>query len=104
MPLTADSDVTKTLGVVWLPGRDYFQFRLYSSFLDHRATKRNTLSVAARLFGPLALLCPLVTRAKMLLQELWLRKIVWADATADILGSFQGNAVAAFQNQGIAIR
>nr|XP_044248571.1 uncharacterized protein LOC123002459 [Drosophila takahashii] len=80
MPLTADSDVTKTLGVVWLPGKDYFQFRLDDSFLDLRATKRNILSVTARLFDPLGLLCPLVTRAKMLLQELWLRKLDWDES------------------------
>ncbi|XP_070074043.1 uncharacterized protein [Drosophila takahashii] len=80
MPLTADSDVTKTLGVVWLPGKDYFQFRLDVSFLDLRATKRNILSVTARLFDPLGLLCPLVTREKMLLQELWLRKLDWDES------------------------
>ncbi|XP_070068048.1 uncharacterized protein [Drosophila takahashii] len=80
MPLTADSDVTKTLGVVWLPGKDYFQFRLDDSFLDLRATKRNILSMTARLFDPLGLLCPLVTRAKMLLQELWLRKLDWDES------------------------
>nr|XP_044249363.1 uncharacterized protein LOC123002800 [Drosophila takahashii] len=80
MPLTADSDVTKALGVVWLPGNDYFQFRLDDSFLDLRATKRNILSVTARLFDPLGLLCPLVTRAKMLSQELWLRKLDWDES------------------------
>ncbi|XP_070068027.1 uncharacterized protein [Drosophila takahashii] len=80
IPLTADSDVTKTLGVLWLPGKDYFQFRLDDSFLDLRATKRNILSVTARLFDPLGLLCPLVTRAKMLLQELWLRKLDWDES------------------------
>ncbi|XP_052855140.1 uncharacterized protein LOC128263903 [Drosophila gunungcola] len=80
MPLMADSDVTKTLGVVWLPVKDYFQFRLDDSFLDLRATKRNILSVTARLFDPLGLLCPLVTKAKMLLQELWLRKLDWDES------------------------
>jgi len=36
-PLTADSDVTKTLSVVWLD----------DCFLDLRVTKRNILSVTA---------------------------------------------------------
>jgi len=80
MPLTADSDVTKFLGVVWLPGKDYFQFRLDNSFRDFRATKQNILSVTARLFDPLGLLCPLVTKANMLLQELCLRKLNWDES------------------------
>ncbi|XP_070068139.1 uncharacterized protein [Drosophila takahashii] len=80
MPLTAVSDVTKTLGVVWLPGKDYFQFRFDDSFMDLRATKRNILSVTARLFDPLGPLCPLVTRAQMLLQELWLRNFDWDES------------------------
>jgi len=91
--------------VVWLPGKDYFQFRLDDSFLDLPATKRNKLSVTARLFDP----WPFVSSSDKgkivvggtLASKVRLRRVA-PDATANILGSFQGNAVATAQNQGIA--
>ncbi|XP_054745963.1 uncharacterized protein LOC129250358 [Anastrepha obliqua] len=69
------TDSTKTLGIHWLPKEDLFRFVLNDNFTSLRATKRNILSVSARLFDPLGLLAPLVTKAKILLQELWLQKL-----------------------------
>ncbi|XP_055909622.1 uncharacterized protein LOC129944297 [Eupeodes corollae] len=75
-----DSDFTKTLGMCWHPKEDTFSFNLDNNFHDLRATKRNILSVSARLFDPLGLLCPIVTKAKILLQELWVAKIEWDES------------------------
>ncbi|XP_055841551.1 uncharacterized protein LOC129908806 [Episyrphus balteatus] len=72
-----DSDYTKTLGICWHPKEDTFSFNFDNNFHDLRATTRNILSVSARLFDPLGLLCPIVTKAKILLQELWIAKIDW---------------------------
>lgn len=74
------SDSTKALGTFWLPKNDTFKYHLDESFHDLKATKRNILSVSARLFDPLGLLCPVVTKAKMLLQELWLQKLDWDES------------------------
>ena len=74
------SDATKTLGLIWVPEEDHFKFNLELDFLELKATKRNILSVAARLFDPLGLLCPLVTKAKILLQELWIQKLDWDES------------------------
>ncbi|XP_075156375.1 uncharacterized protein LOC142229674 [Haematobia irritans] len=52
-----------------------------------QATKRNILSVASRLFDPLGLLCPLVTKSKMLLQELWIQKLDWDESIPMYLDS-----------------
>ena len=65
-----DKNSTKTLGIHWLPKEDLFRFVLDANFNDLRATKRNILSVSARLFDPLGLLAPLINKAKILLQEL----------------------------------
>ncbi|KAH8397335.1 hypothetical protein KR215_012189, partial [Drosophila sulfurigaster] len=70
-PITiSETDATKTLGVIWLPNEDVFQFRIDDSFMGLKATKRNILSVTSRLFDPLGLLSPLIIKPKILLQEL----------------------------------
>ncbi|XP_055836609.1 uncharacterized protein LOC129905206 [Episyrphus balteatus] len=74
------NDSTKTLGICWQPKEDNFSFNLDSSFHDLRATKRNILSVSSRLFDPLGLLCPIITKAKILLQELWIAKLDWDES------------------------
>ncbi|XP_044248765.1 uncharacterized protein [Drosophila takahashii] len=68
----------KTLGMRWNPQNDVFHYSLEDSFDSLPATKRNILSVIARLFDPL--LCPLITRAKILLQELWRQKLDWDES------------------------
>ncbi|XP_037930634.1 uncharacterized protein LOC119665484 [Teleopsis dalmanni] len=75
-----DSDITKALGIHWLPKSDIFKFHLEEKFNHLRATKRNILSVSARLFDPLGLICPIITKAKILLHELWLQKLNWDES------------------------
>ncbi|KAL7725242.1 hypothetical protein ACLKA6_015879 [Drosophila palustris] len=71
----------KTLGMRWAPQEDVFKYHLdVDSFASLKPTKRNILSIASRLFDPLGLLCPIVTKAKMLLQELWRLKVDWDEA------------------------
>ncbi|XP_037929892.1 uncharacterized protein LOC119664680 [Teleopsis dalmanni] len=75
-----DIDTTKALGIQWHTTKDVFRFQLDDTYLNLRATKRNILSISARLFDPLGLLCPIVVKAKILLQELWLQKLDWDES------------------------
>ncbi|GFV68111.1 uncharacterized protein TNCV_1873931 [Trichonephila clavipes] len=69
---------TKTLGVSWKSQEDCFIFKI-SGELKDSYTKRCVLSTIARLFDPLGLLGPVVTRAKIFMQSLWSLKIDWID-------------------------
>lgn len=69
-------DAIDVLGIAWNPNRDAFQFR-FAPVYPPRLTKRVILSIIARLFDPLGWASPVVIYAKIVLQELWIRKIEW---------------------------
>ncbi|GBM66234.1 hypothetical protein AVEN_27917-1 [Araneus ventricosus] len=72
------SKETKTLGILWKPQPDCFGFNLIIA-QSEVYTKRAVLSQIARIFDPLGLLGPIITKAKIFLQKLWLLKLDWGD-------------------------
>ncbi|XP_055622079.1 uncharacterized protein LOC129765691 [Toxorhynchites rutilus septentrionalis] len=56
-------------------------------FSDAVPTKRSILSDTARLFDPLGLIAPVVVRAKIVIQELWLLSCDWDDPVPEPLRS-----------------
>ena len=66
----------KTLGVGWNAARDMFLFTI-NGIESFSYTKRGLLSRIATLFDPVQFLAPYVIRAKMALQESWLRGLDW---------------------------
>ncbi|GFY21718.1 integrase catalytic domain-containing protein [Trichonephila clavipes] len=48
-------------------------------------TKRDVLSTIARIYDPLGLLGPVVAKAKIFLQKLWMLKIDWTDLLPDTI-------------------
>lgn len=73
------NDVSKVLGLSWEPGEDNFFFT--STAITEKCTKRNILSVVARLFDVIGLVAPVILYAKLLIKELWLGNYEW-DALA----------------------
>jgi len=63
------SDAINTLGLTWNPISDEFQFKI--QMMSNVTTKRKMLSEISKLFDPLGLICPIITVAKILMQELW---------------------------------
>ncbi|GFR01127.1 integrase catalytic domain-containing protein [Trichonephila clavata] len=67
-------DETKDLRHLWRPQKDTLAFSV-SSIADVSdsctITKRSVLSATARIFDPLGLISPAVTKAKLVMQELW---------------------------------
>ncbi|GFY10964.1 integrase catalytic domain-containing protein [Trichonephila clavipes] len=79
-----DSSGIKVLGVYWNPKHDCFSFRV-KIVLHELNTKRDVLSTIARIYDPLGLLGPVVAKAKIFLQKLWMLKIDWTDLLPDTI-------------------
>ncbi|XP_066600038.1 uncharacterized protein [Prorops nasuta] len=76
--LIGTDQTVKTLGLLWNPELDSFGFNFHKlPSLTQEMTKREILSCTARLFDPLGWLAPVLIRAKILLQDLWMLKIDW---------------------------
>nr|XP_029713627.1 uncharacterized protein LOC115257813 [Aedes albopictus] len=88
-----DAEV-KTLGLTWLPNADCFKFQfIIPPFVEgQHLTKRNVLSIVAKLFDPLGLLGATITTAKVFMQRLWTlenekdRKLAWDDQLPQTVG------------------
>ncbi|GFV43740.1 uncharacterized protein TNCV_2770531 [Trichonephila clavipes] len=69
---------TKTLGVSWKPNLDCFLIKV-KVCLDSSYTKRDVLSTIAKIFDPVGLVAPVISKAKIFLQRLWRSKLEWND-------------------------
>ncbi|XP_058802831.1 uncharacterized protein LOC131670868 [Phymastichus coffea] len=78
LPIDAP-DVVSTLGLLWSPRSDAFRFRVNHDELKPPTTKRAILSIVARLFDPMGWLGPVLIRAKIPIQKLWLQGCNWDD-------------------------
>lgn len=67
------------LGLRWNTATDMISLtkRQVTSYAPIPVTKRNILQGASRLYDPLGWLLPITIRAKLLLQELWKKKVPW---------------------------
>ncbi|XP_037931454.1 uncharacterized protein LOC119666243 [Teleopsis dalmanni] len=74
------SEFTKTLGLLWDPTNDKFLFTFAPHQDSRRTTKRSVLSVIARLYDPLGLVGPLISKAKIFLQCLWKHTLDWDES------------------------
>ncbi|XP_011309478.1 uncharacterized protein [Fopius arisanus] len=71
-----ENSITKILGVPWHPGTDNFQFSVTQPQTSS-IMKRTILWETAQLFDPRGFSAPVVVRAKILLQALWIEKQGW---------------------------
>jgi hypothetical protein len=84
---TINMDISvKTLGVHWNTHLDQFQFRI-----DHvidpamKYTKRKILLDISKIFDPLGWLSPVISSAKMMMQEVWKADIGWDELVTGTL-------------------
>lgn len=60
----------KALGVVWCPANDTFELK-FDLNDDIVPTKRGLVSQIASLFDPLGIISPVITKAKIIIQDIW---------------------------------
>jgi hypothetical protein len=73
----------KALGIGWEPENDLLHFESTIQPRNHPPTKRTILSDIAKLYDPSGLIAPVVVRAKILMQELWLLSCGWDEPVPD---------------------
>ncbi len=72
----SEDKTRKTLGLFWSPNSDSFNFS--TNFITENAcTKREILSIIAKIFDPMGLAGPVTVRAKIIMQRLWQCKVGW---------------------------
>ncbi|XP_062704331.1 uncharacterized protein LOC134286695 [Aedes albopictus] len=77
------SPTVKTLGLLWFPQPDTFQFKIPALSPLDVATKRLVVSEMSQLFDPLGLLGPVVMKAKTFVQVLWAEHWSWDDQLSE---------------------
>lgn len=75
--LINQEDTVKTLGMRWIPIEDCFIFKIDEVEELKSFTKRTVLSDIAKLFDPIGYLGPVTVKAKVFMQQLWIKKLDW---------------------------
>ena len=76
-----NSAETSALGITWDQQKDLFIFSLSSKEqVFKKFTKRTILSLSSSLFDSLGFLAPLIIKAKIIMQELWILKVGWNES------------------------
>lgn len=74
-----ESSSVKTLGIKWNALTDTFSYAFPIQPNKGKVSKRKVLSVVASLYDPIGWITPIVMRAKLLMQQIWLEGGGWDD-------------------------
>ncbi|XP_058839510.1 uncharacterized protein LOC131694986 [Topomyia yanbarensis] len=69
-----DEQAISTLGLIWEPASDTLGFKVQLPLPAVNLTKRNVMSYIAKIFDPLGLVGPTITKTKLFMQRLWALK------------------------------
>ncbi|XP_052751531.1 uncharacterized protein LOC128200852 [Galleria mellonella] len=78
----SNNDVNvRTLGLIWQPNIDTISFSIgfENDKLPHQITKRDALSYVMRIYDHLGILGPIVSRGRIMFQNIWRKRLTWDD-------------------------
>ena len=79
--LSEPHPITKALGLKWNTTTDNLVFGIDVDIVKLRSktgyTKREVVSLAAKIFDPIGLIAPFSVRSKLILQSLWTKGVGW---------------------------
>lgn len=75
--IASENHSNRVLGILWNPSEDYFSISLPKDIKINSVTKRNVLSIISQIYDPLGFVSPIVVKAKMLMQNIWLANLTW---------------------------
>ena len=90
------TNITKSLGLIWEPSTDSFIFSFSPEHSSKKLTKRTILSAIARLYDPLGLIGPIITKAKIFMQALWKLGLNWDESLPQQFQSSWNEYISAF--------
>ncbi|XP_028159005.1 uncharacterized protein LOC114351861 [Ostrinia furnacalis] len=70
-------EIIKILGLTWNRRTDVFEYSVQLPPISEPVTKRKVISDISKLYDPLGWLAPVIVKAKMFIQKLWLAGIGW---------------------------
>ena len=74
-----DEIINKTLGIIWNPKSDTFEFKIKLDWKPVELTKREVLSRLASIYDPVGWLAPVILPCKLILQRMWRLSGGWDD-------------------------
>ena len=83
--LSEPDQYTKTLGIEWNVTNDHFRVKTTELPPVECMTKRSLISDVAKTFDALGWFSPVIVKAKILLQMLWIEKVGWDDLVPDYI-------------------
>ncbi|KAK9687237.1 Pao retrotransposon peptidase [Popillia japonica] len=75
----ADDESVKTLGLYWDPKADSLNY-FVNLEIQQKVTKLVVLSTMSKIFDPLRLICPIVVKVKLLLQQICQSRVGWDES------------------------
>lgn len=77
-----DDKTCKTLGLFWKPKSDILAYSVNLDSHDSTNTKRQILSIIAKVFDPLQLISPTLLKMKLIIQKLWQNQTGWDESVS----------------------
>ena len=87
------NDITKVVGLLWHTPSDTLSLASKMTAGDYPITKREILQNSSSIFDPLGLIAPVTIQAKILLQDLWKKRVHWDEPLEESLQNRWNNIV-----------